>query len=206
MVSAPIPNLIPEEQRAPQVVRVEYQGPQDTFADTYANVTYRIPKGSQGIVPYEAACLWFGNPNAINRDESRRDRDEELARMKLRYGCGWDEYDGIHNLVQKGEDRWQETKPQVRVISIDGQEIEFVLHDEQGVKVTPAQQSIAERDLLQSTIAKYEAEMAAMRQQLDALIRAGDQPKNLTPDTPPSDPTRSSQPRQDQPRYGRKGA
>ncbi len=97
----------------------------------WANKGYVLTPDKNVRIPFEAACLWFGDPRsgALSRSVKREsgevvflpDRRGEVIRLRLKYG----------NLF--GDERGFENVPDVRVETMDGEEIPTVLQYPDGI-------------------------------------------------------------------------
>lgn len=125
----------------------------------YNSQTYRMGPGGETIAPYIAVCNWFGHPEAVDMGPRERYRTDEYARLRVFYG------------VYDDEDKWDELTPKVEVYDLDGNRITTVIDDPSGSALTPAQSTVAERDLLVRQMAQMQKQMAAMQTQLDVQNR-----------------------------------
>lgn len=140
------------------VVRVRNSG-QAVWKDTYGNVTYRVQPGSEGIVPFEAACLWFGHPDAIDIDPRNRHRSDEYARLRIRYG------------VYDDDNLWDQQTPNIEVFDLDGNRILTVVDDPLGDALSPDDNDGVGRQLLMARVADMEKQLSAMRAQAELAAR-----------------------------------
>ncbi len=127
------------------------------FRDMFANQGYAIPSGRSAIVPYEAVMLWCGDPEAVNRDEHHRDRDDEFHRLQVRYGA-----------LNPGEDLMGQNAPKLKVESLDDTEVVTVLEDPEGRGITPAVITQSSSDYLQAQIESQQKELEALKRELRA--------------------------------------
>lgn len=123
------------------------------FSDRYANNLYEAQPGQEIYVPFGAIDCWFGDPNKINIDESRRPRLEQLNHLKGKYGGAASQED------------WENNKPQVEVYTMTGERVYTIIDDEDGVRITPQTQTARENDEMRAT-------MLSMQQQLEAMKAA----------------------------------
>lgn len=126
----------------------------------YNSQTYRMSPGGECIAPYIAVCNWFGHPEAVDIGPRERYRTDEYARLRVFYG------------VYDDEDKWDELTPKVEVYDLDGNRIITVIDDPSGSALTPAQSTVAERDLLVRQMTQMQKQMAMMQAQLDTQNRA----------------------------------
>lgn len=146
-----------------ELVRVKNLGDKPFVGIYQAHRTVIAPGEEAAFVRSEAVILWFGNPDAIDHykgDDLHEDRTREVSRMDTRYGV-FPTRAGESDLTR--EDQW----PKVKVMSMDGSEIRMVIHDPEGVAVTPATETVSERRALMETIddlkarvERYEAQVA----------------------------------------------
>ncbi len=157
----------------------------EPFVGYYLGKQTRIEAGAEaGWVRAEAAILWFGDPSAIDHVEGmdeHNDRTKECDRLDLRYGIfpvRRDEAQTTPALTR--EDAW----PKVKVMTMDGEEVHMVIHDPQGVDVTPAPSETIEerRDMLgtieelKKRVERYEEKLAASAQAPSEGETATDEP------------------------------
>ncbi len=173
--------------RPEDVVRLRNVGT-DPWTGKYANQEYRIPSGSEAIVSFAAACLWFGHPDAVDVDDRNRYRTDELDRLRVRYGV----YDG-------DKDQWDGQTPSIEVHDLDGNRLITVVDDPDGAHLSPAQSSVQEKAALQDQMTRMAQQMKAMQAQIDlkerenvSVANSGDIDEDSNPfdtKTGPSTPT-----------------
>lgn len=144
-----------------QMVRLVNKGKKD-FSDGFASQRYTIKAGGEGFVPFDAACLWFGHPDAFDVSERQRARTDMFRRMRQRYGA----FDATEkdkdgkDVTVSADELWERNRPRVEVYNLDGERIITVLDDPEGKNVNPADQT--------------QAEQAGLLGRLDALEREGE--------------------------------
>lgn len=82
----------------------DFDGP----AARYANVQYNIPVGTERFVPYLAAVMWFGNPDARDNPTHPDDRDLQFRtlerdRLSTYYGVydqPWEDRTGFERTAE----------------------------------------------------------------------------------------------------------
>jgi hypothetical protein len=102
-----------------QMVRLVNKSDTD-FKDMYNSVTYRVPAGSDGFAPFDAACLWFGDPSSQDLSARDRGRTDEYERLRVRYGVYADEH------------RFDGALPDIEVYTLDGDRVTMVREDPTG--------------------------------------------------------------------------
>jgi hypothetical protein len=80
-------NPIASSPTALAAVRVHNAGDSD-YTDMYAGQTYTIAAGSDGFVPFDAVCLWLGDPRTQDLGPRDKHRTDEFLRVALRMGVG----------------------------------------------------------------------------------------------------------------------
>lgn len=143
-----------------QMVRLVNKGDKD-FTDGFASQTYTIKAHSEGFVPFDAACLWFGHPDAYDVSPRQRARTDMYRRLRQRYGA-FDtvEKKGNDDVPVSGDEMWERNRPRVEVYSLEGDQIITVIDDPEGTNVTAADQT--------------QAEQAGLLGRLEALEREGE--------------------------------
>lgn len=144
-------------------VRIRNTGTVD-FTAKYDNQPYTIPAGSETIVPWDAACLWLGDPRLWD-DHREKNRRAEYNRLCVRYGAYSDHAAFLANI------------PSLEVHKIDGGRIPMLVEDPFGGAV-----NVWDTENQDTTV---EAEVAYLRAQVQQLL-AGD--KNRTLPDAPADP------------------
>lgn len=138
---------------AMNVVRVTNTG--DTpFIDKFDGQKFRVEPHSDTLVPFDAICLWMGNPGARDIDAKRRDRTDEFGRLRVRYG------------VYEHEHLWETARPHLEVTTLEGERILTVAEDPEGraVQVEFAREA--------DTNEALRADLADVRSTLDKVLAA----------------------------------
>lgn len=123
-----------------------------TFVGKYARVTYTIPPGAQKVIPFVAACLWFGDPYAVDIDKKRQNRHREYERLRVKYGIY--EHENLLHLLPTHIDIFDvETGEQITTLAQDpeGHSLGGAIGTETGERNT------------QQAISRLEAELAALK-------------------------------------------
>jgi hypothetical protein len=141
----------------------------EPFIDYFLGKETIIAPGQEaGWVRREAAILWFGDPSAIDHVEgmdNHDDRTKECNRLDARYGIFPIRRDEAQTTPPRTrQDAW----PKVKVMTMDGEEVRMVIHDPEGVDVTPAtpdtveerRDMIATIDDLKKRVERYEEKLA----------------------------------------------
>lgn len=165
-------------------VRVHNIGPKRLLLD-YASNRYVIEPDATAIVPYFAACYWFGDPRSRNVGEkqSTQYRSNEIARLSVLYGLlddpFWDEFgDGLSTTpIHVDNNRTIESEPyvngrhpnlpSVQVTDLaDDEKIWTVIEDPIGNKLAPASNAEAETRSLADQVASMQRQIASLSQEL----------------------------------------
>lgn len=161
---------------ADQMVRCKNVGDKP-FKDGYANVTYVLPPGKDVFVPYDAAVLWFGNPDVFDVSARQRGRTDFYHRLRLRYGAFDD-----HRILADGsevrftaDELWEENKPQVEVYTLEGERLHTIIDDPEGTNVDPAQTNPGEAQGILARMGQLEAELGLLRQAQAAQTATADE-------------------------------
>lgn len=125
------------------------------FKDACDSQVYLINPGSESLIPFDAAVLWFGNPDTIDIDARRRDRTDEYARIRVRYG------------IYEHEDRLGQM-PQVMVYTLEGDKINMVKDDPEGILSNPV---VSDDSTLRSVQQQLLVMQAQQQQLLDAIAK-----------------------------------
>lgn len=147
------------------------------FKDGYANVTYVLPPNKDVFVPYDAAVLWFGNPDVFDVSARQRGRTDFYHRLRLRYGAFDD-----HRILADGsevrftaDELWEENKPQVEVYTLEGERLHTIIDDPEGTNVDPAQTNPGEAQGILARMGQLEAELGLLRQAQAAQTATADE-------------------------------
>lgn len=137
-----------------RICRAVNNGP-TPFKDACDSQVYLIPSQSESLIPYEAAVLWFGNPDTIDIDARRRDRTDEYMRIRVRYG------------IYEHEDRLGQM-PQVEIFTLEGDKINMVKDDPEGILNNPI---VSDDSTLRSVQQQLLVMQAQQQQLLDAISK-----------------------------------
>lgn len=143
------------------MVQIKNVGVTD-FVKEYHVDKIRIPAGQSMIVMWDIMVYWLGNPALTDASIRERDRTREVNRLRVLYGAYDD--DAV----------WEVNKPKLEVYQLTGERVWTVVDDPDGEHVTPASQSMAYAQT-------YEAQIALMQKQIDALQAMMQQQAAVTP-------------------------
>lgn len=142
-------------------VRIRNEGSKP-FSQKWAGDRYVVPAGQDHIVPWEAAVLWFGNPDLVDLDRRNRLRTNEYNRLCVKYG-----------VYEKAEQLGPTNFPKVSVWNLtDNSRILMVLDDPTGQTVTPETKTFADNKKLQEQVDLMNSQMEQMRQQMALLTQS----------------------------------
>lgn len=147
----------------PQMVRIRNDG-DSVFSARYAGQRYNLAPTAETFVPWEAMCLWFGHPFAVDvpGDKRKRYRTDELKRLYVKYGV----YENHHERGHKF--------PKVSVWDISGdsegnpKQYLTVCDDPEGENLNAAVITQADNAGLQAQIKAMQEQMVMMQAQLAA--------------------------------------
>lgn len=150
------------------------------FVDSWGNTVWRIPAGGKNIVPFEAVCLWFGHPEAVDLDPRNMFRHEEHMRMRVKYG------------VYEKDELESTNFPTVRVFDLDGTPVTTVVQDPSGTTLSKNAAELTERRALQEQMAELHRQLEVMQAYVNSQQGEGAVSvpvPETTPDAPPVGPT-----------------
>lgn len=139
------------------------------------NQKYKLPVGGVGIIPWECMQLYMGNPDAMDIDDRRRYRTDELFRLYFKHGA----HDGNPEL-------WEKNKPRVECTTLLDERIITIVDDPAGDHISPDVSTRAQERLMLERVAQLEAELKSLKragqlqERQDAATSAGVQ---VTEDT-----------------------
>lgn len=136
-----------------QILRLKNVGT-DRFSDMYDNQKYSIEPGGETLAPYEAVCLWLGDPESRDYDARRRERTDEYERLSTRLGVYHDQH------------LFEAARPKLEVWTLDGQRITTVTEDPTGSGMTINVSADS------TTEAILRDQLDSMKQQMDAITTA----------------------------------
>lgn len=132
----------------------------------FSGKRYVLYTDKETAIPFDAACLWFGDPRSDelirNRMNDRGlvtyipDRASEIRRLRLYWGLP----NGNESTFEGG---WT---PTVEVCTLERDMLPVVLSDPSGESITPSSQTAGERDDLVNMVLKLQRELAAMQQMM----------------------------------------
>lgn len=129
-----------------------------TFQDFYGSVPYVCPPGDSIIIPFDAACTWFGDPRVSDRPTlSQYDRRGEFERVKTRAGF---------SVLEAQSTPW--TAKNIEIASLQGERLYMVIEDPLGDKSTL--QNVSSKGLDDTQAVAQELEIVK-RQQAALLAR-----------------------------------
>lgn len=121
----------------------------------WSNKKFLLEPNRKTPVPFEAMCLWTGDPRASSKMLSIRtdggdvlfipDRETEVRRLKIKYG---------------GEENYQ--FPTISVTTLDDDPIVTVLEDTEGNTVNPSVQTVTEASTQADAIRTLEAKVSRL--------------------------------------------
>lgn len=95
----------------------------DDFHGQYDREHYTIKAHSEGLVPWDAACLWLGDPRAADHGPGQNNRLEEYRRLTSKYGVYDENY------------RFDDARPKVETYLLDGTRVTMLCEDPFGSSV-----------------------------------------------------------------------
>lgn len=179
-------------------VRVVNQG-SVPFVLTYDSRKYILRPQLDSFIPFEAACLYFGDPRSVDTSRSVRnsqgvvqwvpDRRGEINRLRLRY----------NNNIGPGDEI--SGHPNVAVYDMGGQPISMVVHDPTGENVAATRTQSPDLDpvVIRATITQQQRLIDQLMVRLGLLESAPVDPTGIafnpeatSPSSPPSDPAQQA--------------
>lgn len=137
---------------ATESVRVLNKGDAD-FKGQYDRDTYVIPAGSESIVPWDATCLWLGDPRATDNGV-QKNRLEEYRRLTSKFG------------VYDEQDQFDDARPRLEVYRLNGQRVTMLAEDPFGAPVDVFGSGGGEVDLA-TQVSKLQAMVNELREKGD---------------------------------------
>lgn len=111
------------------------------FIGMFNGQRYIIKPRSETVVPFEAMCLWMGNPNSRDLDAKRRDRTSEYRRLRVKYG------------VYEHNDR-EDQLPRLSAFNMEGEKIVTVLDDPEGKNITTTAATVQDDESLREEVVR----------------------------------------------------
>lgn len=136
-------------------VRIANQG-DEPYTDRYDNTSYTIPAGGDLFVPWDAVCLWLGDPRRKNLSPSRRERVEETDRLMARRG-----------ILSNDPAELVEKRPALKVFTTEGVEIPMLIENPEATAFDPFSASTMAEDP-EERIYRLEQTLAAIASSPDA--------------------------------------
>jgi len=136
---------------AGEVIYAENLG-EEPIVWKWASQKYKLPPHQIAIVPWEAMCLYMGNPELVDVDDRRRYRTDELKRLYFKHGA----HDGDPT-------KWEANKPRVRCTDLDDQVFITVVDDPYGEHLMPDVSTKAQNQMLQERMRRLEAELKSLK-------------------------------------------
>jgi hypothetical protein len=160
-----------------------------TLTYTYARRPYVIFQGEKKVVPFDILRLYFGDPRCSTERTTYRGLDAanntitgtletrafELNRLRTFYGC----YHTSHRL--------EDILPEVYITDVQNNPIVPLAFDPNGDFIYGHVEDDKPTHDVATKLATYEANIARMQQQMDALqnlVAQGDDPSPVTVDSP----------------------
>lgn len=131
------------------VVRVVNKGDSD-FEGQYDRNRYPIAAGSESIIPWDAACLWLGDPRLRDAGTDRA-RLEEYRRLTSKFGV-YDEHD-----------RFEDARPKLEIYRLNGTRVKMLAEDPFGAPVDVFGDSDGEVDL-QTQVSQLQAMVSELQE------------------------------------------
>jgi len=144
------------------------------FVDSFDGTTYSVNPAGTAIVPVEAAKLWFGNWDLVDKpSRAMRERSDELRRLQVRYGCSDD------------PERWEETKPIVEVSDVDEDErFVTVIDDPSGTNISEASVTVDEHEDMLTMIRQQAKDLDRLKKDYQKQIRTEQPDSDADEDKP----------------------
>lgn len=157
------------------MVKVVNVGDQ-TFTDMFESSPFSLEPGEEQFVQFEAASLWFGNPELMDVGPRQRARFETYKRLRSRYGAFDDDVEDPETGRMthiSADERWEANKPRVEVYTLQGERLWTVVDDPLGEHVNPAAISSAENNLVLNRLQALEEETRILRSALESAKASG---------------------------------
>lgn len=199
-------NIIPENTP----VEIRNVG-ESRFVGEYAMQRWVVEPGDKTLAPYHAACLWFGDPRAVNVGDANarpelQFRAREIDRLGVKYGLAGDpwysddvdmdretfnEANNDHYKPQRYKAGRHPNLPKCEVYDLNGDRLWTVIEDPEGARDKEPATTTAEKDVTLESINALQAQIKELQNRL--LLRdpeAG--AKSLRPDQPTTSATSTS--------------
>lgn len=155
---------------------------------------YVLEPGKDSIVPFSAVANAFGDPRSSGSMQSLKDehgvvswiidRPSEVRRLRAKYDN------------QFGDETAVETYPNVKVYTLDGDELPTVLNDQAGDNVLAANVTVNEQDALKAAVDEQRKTIESLLQRLQVIEGEGVLATDTTPTVKESPPKSRSKPKQ----------
>lgn len=166
----------------PDILRLHNDSPV-AFKDQYASMPYQCPPGESIIIPFDALCLWFGDPRLQDRPALVQfDRRDEYERIKTRLGIQVKEATG---------EQW--AWPDVWFESLEGERVVTLIEDPEGSKQSFANVSrgnLTDAEAVAQELEIVKKQQALLLEQLQKLQEQGLNPAPTLADVPDDVPTK----------------
>lgn len=157
------------------VIRAVNRG-ETTVAIAWNNRPYKLEPGKDQFIPFEAACLWFGDPRSTNSIQSVRndqgivafvpDRESEVRRLRVKYG----------NIG--GDERFVQEKPTIELYDLEGNQIVTPLEDPLGETVNVATPTVADNNDLLELVARQQRQINLLLQERGLQLDDDEKPED----------------------------
>lgn len=139
----------------------------------YAGRKYRLPVGTEVIVPTEAAIAWFGDPrsiatiqpvtNPLNGEKTFiADRPSEVRRLRFKWGLEFGDEESFEDSPDAAH-----AIPDVDLFTLEGIKIKTVLQDPSGNTVNAAFTSKSDDEALRSLVERQQHQIDLLLKQLN---------------------------------------
>jgi len=149
------------------IVRIVNKG-SAAFYIQWDSKVYTLEPEKDAFVPFEAACLWFGDPRSTGTIRSTRDnkglvgfvpdREAEVRRLRVKFG----------NLG--GDERFVQNAPNIEVYDIQGTRIVTVLDDPEGKVVNVSMPTVQDRETERAAVQTMQLQLAQEKRVTDLLL------------------------------------
>ena len=150
------------------------------LVDSYDGTTYSVDPGGHAIVPLEAAKLWFGDWDLLDKpDRAMKDRKDEYERLHVRYG------------TTDNPAMWEEVKPLTEVTDVDGNDRYItVIEDPGGASVSQAEVTVDEHKDMLGMIRQQAKDLDTLKKKYETQVRSEQPDEDADEDTPEPVPSK----------------
>lgn len=155
---------------------------------------YVLEPNKDTIVPFAAVANAFGDPRSTASMQSIKDqhgvvswvidRPSEIRRLRAKYDN------------QFGDETIVETYPNVRVYTLDGDELPTVLNDQSGDNVLAANVTVSDQEGMEAAIAEQRKTIEMLLQRVQLMESQSGLAEDNTPTTREEPPKSRSKPKQ----------